>query len=77
LEEDGSYQVYAFKDASANPTVKGLVPGTYAVKVVYYHLKPGTDPSFESNWTESTSDLGEVEVPVDADHVEHNANVSE
>lgn len=75
IEKDGTYQVFAFKDAGAKPTVKGLVPGKYALKVVYYDLQPGANPDFESSWTESTRDLGEVVVDADADHVEHDIDV--
>ena len=67
--EDGTYEVKAFKNA------EGLLPGTYSLNVSYIDVKPGADPSVESNWISQSFDAGEVSVPADSDEVEHNITV--
>jgi hypothetical protein len=69
-EPDGKYSVKAFERS------KGLVPGTYRVKLFYYDLKPGANPGLDSSYRESTFDAGEVVVDANSSGVEHNIEVT-
>jgi hypothetical protein len=69
-EPDGSYAVKAFERS------RGLIPGTYRVRLAYYDLKPGANPALETSWRESTFDAGEVEVDANSKGVEHNIEVT-
>ena len=42
---DGAYAVKAFQNS------KGLIPGTYGVRVYYYDLKPGANPALDAQFT--------------------------
>jgi predicted small lipoprotein YifL len=68
-ERDGTYRVKAFKDAD------GLLPGTYSLNVSYIDVKPGADPDVESNWIGQSFDAGELDVPEDAEEVQHDVTV--
>jgi hypothetical protein len=68
-DADGSYRVKAFKDS------RGVVPGTYHVKLVFHDLKPGRNPALESSWNVTDYDGGEVEVGGDSGSVEYNIQV--
>jgi hypothetical protein len=69
-EPDGSYAVKAFEHS------RGLIPGTYRVRLTYCDLKPGANPALEANWRESKFDAGEVVVDASSRGVEHNIEVS-
>jgi hypothetical protein len=69
VRPDGAYEAKAYRDS------KGLLPGTYKVRVLYYNLKPGANPDLETNYTEAAYDAGELVVGADADEVEHNIEV--
>jgi hypothetical protein len=69
-EPDGSYAVKAFEHS------KGLIPGTYRVRLFYYDLKPGANPALETSWRQSTFDAGEVVVDANSSGVEHNIEVT-
>jgi hypothetical protein len=68
-DSDGSYEAKSFERSN------GLLPGTYGVQVLYYDLKPGSDPNVETNWAESKFDAGEVVVDAESGGVEHNIEV--
>jgi hypothetical protein len=68
-QADGSYLVKAFKNS------KGLIPGTYRVKLVFHDLKPGADPKQETSWRLTNYDGGEINVDAASGGVEHNVEV--
>jgi hypothetical protein len=68
-QADGTYRVTAFKKS------KGLIPGTYRVKLVFHDLKPGADPKQETSWKLTNYDGGEVNVDAASGGVEHNVEV--
>ncbi len=68
-ERDGAYEAKAFKDA------EGLLPGSYSLNVSYIDIKPGTDPTIESNWITQNFDAGELVVSADADEVQYDITV--
>ena len=69
VQPDGEYQAKAFRDS------KGLVPGTYKIRVSYYDLKPGANPDLDTSYVESSYDAGELVVDASAGSVEHNIEV--
>lgn len=68
-QPDGRYKVKAF------PNSRGLVPGTYRVKLIFRDLKAGADPKSESSWTLTNYDGGEVNVEPTSGGVEYNIEV--
>jgi hypothetical protein len=68
-EPDGTYQVKAFQQS------KGLVPGTYRIRVSYFDLKPGANPELDTSWVETRYDAGELVVDADSSGIEHNIEV--
>jgi hypothetical protein len=68
-EPDGSYAVKAFQNS------KGLIPGSYKVRVLYYDLKPGANPAIEASWRETAFDAGELIVDASSSGVQHDIEV--
>ena len=68
-QADGTYAVKAFQSS------KGLIPGTYKVRVLYYDLKPGANPAIEASWRETAFEAGELLVDASSSGVEHDIEV--
>jgi hypothetical protein len=68
-QPNGSYNAKSFS------TSRGLLPGTYRVRVNWYELKPGKDPNRESNWNEVSFDAGELVVDANSNGIEKNVEI--
>jgi hypothetical protein len=68
-DPDGAYAVKAFQNS------RGLIPGTYGVRVYYYDLKPGANPGLDASWRETKYEAGEVVIGANSSDVEHNIEV--
>lgn len=65
MDPDGTYRVSPFKG------VEGLLPGTYSVRVNYYDLKKGGNPSRDADFIEKTFEAGELVVEAGASAITH------
>src|SRR2546423_75137 len=68
-QSNGGYTAKSFSGS------RGLLPGTYRVRVNWYQLKPGKDPNRESNWNEISFDDGELVVDADSSGIKHDIEV--
>jgi hypothetical protein len=68
-QSNGGYKVKSFS------TSRGLLPGTYRVRVNWYELKPGKDANKEGNWNEVSFDAGELVVDANSSGIEKNVEI--
>jgi hypothetical protein len=68
-QSNGGYTAKSFSSS------RGLLPGTYRVRVNWYQLKPGKDPNKESNWDEISFDAGELVVGPNSSGIKHDIDV--
>jgi hypothetical protein len=69
MQSDGSYQVAPYHGT------RGLVPGTYQVRVTYYDVKPGADAKVESSWNRKEYVAPELQIEPGSSRITHNITV--
>ena len=69
MSADGTYELAPFQG------VKGLLPGTYKIRINYFDLKRNGDPDREGDWKETSFDAGELVIEAGSGPVTHDIEV--
>jgi hypothetical protein len=69
MSADGTYELVPFQG------VKGLLPGTYKIRLNYFDLKRNGDPDREADWKETAFEAGELVIEAGSGPVTHDIEV--